>query len=118
MNIPYVSQIKAFITIALVVGSIWYVVSLRDTVALQKNTISELNSSIQLQNQATEAAAKARELLQARLYEAAMKNKKLSSENARLKGEIEVRPDSKTCEEAMNFVAATSKRVAEEWNSK
>ena len=118
MQIPYLNEVKIGVIVVAIVAALWYVVDLRETVLSQKTTIASLEGNIAVQNQAITDAGKAREVLQSKIDEAAGKNKKLAEENKKLKGEIENRPDSKTCEEAMNYLAATAKKVADEWNSK
>lgn len=115
---PYINTIKAGILVAILAYCTWYIWDLHHTINSQTLTITKLESTIALQNQAILDAGKARELLQLKMDEVAEKNKTLTAKNKRLQGEIDNRPDSKTCEEAMDYIASTSKKVAEEFNLK
>jgi len=116
--IPYINEIKIGSAVLLILGVLWYWYDLTSTIQEQKTTIATQQIQIQKQNQSIIDSGLAREKLQADLEYRSAKNKKLEAENRALKGEIENRPDSKSCEEAMNFIAVTSQNVAKEFNSK
>ena len=110
--------IKIGISLTLILGSIWYVSSLRNKIESQRLEMSSLTIQIKLQNESIENAGNDKKKLEDSLNDTSNANRKLQSDLDILKGKIDKRPPATSCEEAMIFLSDTAASVAKTWNEK
>lgn len=113
----YLVIAKWILVSSISLGSLWYIHDLKDTMNDQKQEIEVLNAKILIQNTMIDSAKHDRENLEIQLSGVSKLNFVLKADLEKAKVFIIDRPDAKTCEEAVSYLSATAKKIADDWNN-